>query len=206
MSKPIARASLLAMALLSTTAGTAVAAPHAGKKPACRVDRLTSGEGLRVSVSTDGRVLSLAPLDEAPQDLRVYPAGPDAVLVAYAGAGEHGPYGSSAIWRIPCAAGAAEAVAHIAGADFGHAALSRDRRALYFTGADGIYVLDLATFQTRRLTQAQRDTCARTHVAARDVVGERSSTRAHSRTRPAAATSTSGTRCRCCCATRELRR
>jgi hypothetical protein len=172
MSTPTARASLLALALLCATAGTALAQPHAGKKPACRVDRLTSGEGLRVSVSTDGRVLSLAPLDGPPQDLRVYAAAPDAVLVAYAGSGEHGPFGSSTLWRIPCAQGAAEAVAHIADADFGHAALSHDRRTLYFTGADGIFALDLATFQPRRLTQAARDTCTRNHVATRDVVGE----------------------------------
>ena len=173
MSKPIARASLLAMALLTATAGTARAAPRTGKKPACQVDRLTSGEGLRVSVSTDGRVLSLAPVDGPPQDLRVYAAEPDAVLVADAGTGEHGPYGSSTLWRIPCAQGAAaEAVAHIADADFGHAALSRDRRTLYFTGADGIFALDLAALQPRRLTQAARDTCTRNHVATRDVVGE----------------------------------
>lgn len=171
MSKPIARAALIAVALLAVAAGGSAHARGAGKKPGCQVDRLTSGEGLRVSISTDGRVLSLAPLDEPPQDLRVYPAGPDAVLVAYAGAGEHGPYGSSTLWRIPCAAGGAEAVAHIGGADFGHAALSRDRRTLFFTGEDGIFALDLTTFQARRLTQAKRDTCVRNHVAARDVVG-----------------------------------
>jgi len=177
MSKPIARVPplavpLLAIALLAATAGAARATPRAEKKAACRVDRLTSGEGLRVSVSTDGRVLSLAPLDGPAQDLRVYAAGPDAVLVAYAGSGEHGPTGSSTLWRIPCAQGAAEAVAHIADADFGHAALSHDRRTLYFTGADGIFALDLATLEPRRLTQAARDACTRNHVATRDVVGE----------------------------------
>jgi hypothetical protein len=160
------------MALLAASAAVARAAPRPGKKAACRVDRLTSAEGLRVSVSTDGRVLSLAPLDGPPQDLRVYAAAPDAVLVAYAGTGEHGPYGSSTLWRIPCAQGGAEAVAHISDADFGHAALSHDRRTLYFSGADGIFALDLATFQPRRLTLAARDTCARNHVATRDVVGE----------------------------------
>jgi hypothetical protein len=172
MLRSIVHACLLAMALLASTAAAARAEPRIGKKAACRVDRLTSGEGLRVSVSTDGRVLTLAPLDGPPQDLRVYAAGPDAVLVAYAGAGEHGPYGSSTLWRIPCAQGAAEPVAHIADADFGHAALARDRRTLYFTGADGIFALDLATFQPRRLTHAARDTCTRNHVATRDVVGE----------------------------------
>jgi hypothetical protein len=166
---PIARALLLALLL---AASPALAAHRAPKPAACQVDRLTAGEGLRVSVSTDGRVLSLAPLDGPPQDLRVYAAGPDAVLVAYAGTGEHGPFGSSTLWRIPCAQGPAEAVAHIADADFGHAALSHDRRSLYFTGADGIFALDLATFQPRRLTQAARDTCTRNHVATRDVVGE----------------------------------
>ncbi len=176
MPKPIARAPLLAIALLAATAGPARAAPRAGKgattRAACQVDRLTSAEGLRISVSTDGRVLSLAPVDDPPQELRVHPAGPDAVLVAYAGAGEHGPYGSSTLWRIPCAAGPAEAVAHFDGSDFGHAALSRDRHTLFFTGADGIFALDLATYQARRLTHADRDACARNHVPARDVVGE----------------------------------
>ena len=172
MSTRIARALLLAAALLVSAAGPARAGKNARGKAACQIDRLTSAEGLRVSVSADGRVLSLAPLDDAPQDLRVYPAGPDAVLVAYAGASEHGPYGGSTLWRIPCAAGGAEAVAHVAGADFGHAALSRDRRTLFFTGADGIFALDLATYQTRRLTHAARDACDRNHVPARDVVGE----------------------------------
>ncbi len=171
MSIPIARALLLALMVTAGAARPALAAHRAPKPVACRIDRLTAGEGLRVSVSTDGRVLALAPVDEAPQDVRVYTAAPDAVLVAYTGAGEHGPYGSSTLWRIPCAAGAAEEVAHIAGADFGHAALSHDRRTLFFTGADGIFALDLGTFQARRLTQAKRDTCARNHVPARDVVG-----------------------------------
>ena len=179
MSRSIARVLPLALLLAAGAARPARAAHRAGPsaarranaKAACKVDRLTSAEGLRVSVSTDGRVLSLVPLDDPPQDLRVYLAGPDAVLVAYAGAGELGPYGSSTLWRIPCAAGAAEAVAHIAGADFGHAALSRDRRTLFFSGADGIFALDLESYQARRLTQARRDACARNHVAARDVVG-----------------------------------
>src|SRR5882672_9486878 len=102
MSNPIARAALLVVALVTAAAGPARAGRHAGRNAACRIDRLTSTEGLRVSVSADGRVLALAPVDDPPQDLRVYPAGPDAVLVAYAGAGEHGPYGSNTLWRIPC--------------------------------------------------------------------------------------------------------
>jgi hypothetical protein len=124
---------------------------------------------LRIKVA--GRPLVLAPVEnDSPEALRVYPDGPNAVLVAYVGHTENAPHGSSTLWRVDCGDGAPETFAHLDAADFGHAALSADGRTLFFTGPDGVFTLDLATRQAHRLTTAASDECRSSNIPTLDVV------------------------------------
>ena len=140
-----------------------------GAEPACDVAMRASTAGT-LHVDVAGRPVDLAPVDSAVDELRVYPDGPASVLVAYAGRGDNGPHGSGTLWRVDCKAGAPVAVAHIADADFGHAALAADRRTLYFTGADGVFGLELSSGKSRRLTTAVDAACRKNEIPARDVI------------------------------------
>jgi hypothetical protein len=144
--------------------------PTAAESPACAVSMVPSEDRmLRVNVA--GRPLVLTPFDnDSPEALRVYPDGPDAVLVAYVGHTQNTPYGSATLWRVACASGAAEIFAHMEAADFGHAALSADRKTLFFSGPDGVFALDLASRQSRRLTTAASVQCLKADFSAVDVV------------------------------------
>lgn len=149
----------------------ALAAPARGApKPACAVV-LSPAVPNEVHVNVAGRDVLLERTESAAVEARMFPAGAGAVLVSWAGRDEHGPLGSSSLWKVACKAGGAEVVAHHEGADFGHAALSPDAKSLFFSGPDGIYALDLARKTERRLTQASSGYCAENHVEARDVVG-----------------------------------
>lgn len=124
-------------------------------RPACKVELVATDPSLwevRIRVGTSE--LSLGTSNTLAQELVVYPAGPDAVLVAYASSNEHGPSGGPKLWRVTCTSPRAEVFACMQDADFGHSALSPDKRTLLFTGLDGIFSLDLQTRTTRRLTQA----------------------------------------------------
>jgi hypothetical protein len=149
---------------------TASAAPRPTISLACKVALVPSPKNLRVKVGN--RELSLTPVEKPPQDLRVYPATKDAVLVAYSGHDANGPYGSAVLWRVPCKAGEPEVVASIEHADFGHAAPAKNGRTLFFTGADGAFALDLASYQAQRLTQPKREVCQNNQLPTRDVVGD----------------------------------
>jgi hypothetical protein len=129
-----------------------------------------SGRELRVNVA--GRPLVLAPMDsDSPVALSVYPVvGQNAVLVTYVGHTDNAPQGGGRLWRVSCADGMPETFVHIADADFGHAALSADRRTLFFTGADGVFALDLTTRRARRLTTAASTECLRSGYPTLDVV------------------------------------
>ena len=140
-----------------------------GAEPACAVALRSSTAGT-LHVDVAGRMVDLAPVDNAVDELRVYPDGPASVLVASAGRGDNGPHGSGTLWRVDCKAGAPVALAQVADADFGHAALAADRRTLYFTGADGVFGLDLSTGRSRRLTTAVDAACRKNEFVARDVV------------------------------------
>jgi hypothetical protein len=102
-------------------------------------------------------------------ELRVYPSGPDAILVAVV-RGSDVPQGSSTLWRVPCGAGPPETFAQIERADFGHSALAADGRTLFFTGENGIFTLDLKTRNARRLTRPTFPYCTKNDVPAQDVV------------------------------------
>jgi hypothetical protein len=138
--------------------------------PACAVSMEPSQDRtLRVKVA--GRPLVLTPFDDdSPEALRVYPDGPNAVLVAYVGHTQNSPHGSATLWGVACASGAAETFAHMEAADFGHAALSADRKTLFFSGPDGVFALDLASRQARRLTTAASAQCLKANFPAVDVV------------------------------------
>lgn len=156
---------ILLVSLLVVTAPNAYA-----NQPACAAS-LGSPAGDVVRVSVGSREATLDHAVPYPDELRVYPAGASAVLVAYAARTEHGPTGSATLWRVACKAGAPEPIAHVEGADFGHSTLSPDGRTLLFTGPDGVFALDLTTRKTRRLTQAALDYCQRNQIGTRDVVG-----------------------------------
>ncbi|HEV2700341.1 MAG TPA: hypothetical protein VGV09_01830 [Steroidobacteraceae bacterium] len=127
-----------------------------------------SGSELRVRVG--GRRYVLPVENDGPYELRVYPGGANAVLVAYVSHTENAPRGSSTLWSIHCAAGAPEAFVHLPEADFGHAELSVDGRTLFFTGANGVFALDMKSLQVRRLTTSASNECQRRHYSALDVV------------------------------------
>jgi hypothetical protein len=160
-------ASILAICAL---AGPAFSAGRSASVPACKVAFVITAKGPRIRVG--GRELSFTPIDKPPQELRVYPATKDAVLVAYAGHDANGPYGSTNLWRVSCKEGEPEVVASIEHADFGHAALARNGRTLFFTGADGAFALDLSSYQAQRLTQPKREICQKNEIPTRDVVGD----------------------------------
>jgi hypothetical protein len=147
-------------------------AARASAKPACRVALAPATDSVNVVVR--GRRLSLERMDRPPQEIRVYPFGADAVLIAWAGRSSRGPYGSSTLWKIPCKTGPAESFLHVEGADFGHSALSADGRSLLFTGREGIESIELTSRKRQRLT----DPPALAHCdlndtpRARDVVGQ----------------------------------
>jgi hypothetical protein len=125
-----------------------------------------------VALRVGGREVTLGQADRAPQELRVYPGGPDAVLVAHGGRdSQNVPYGSSTLWQVSCTRGAATTFVHVDGADFGHSALAPDTRTLFFTGPDGIFAIDLSTRAKRRVTRAAVPYCRKNEVDARDVVG-----------------------------------
>lgn len=142
---------------------------HAAEEPACAVTLKPSPAG-SVHVDVAGRALKLGAVDGSVDELRVYPAGADAVLVATAGRGDNGPHGSGTLWKLGCQGGAAQVVASIVDADFGHAALAPDHRSLFFSAGDGLFALDLATGRPRRLTTATSDACRRNQIPARDVI------------------------------------
>lgn len=129
-----------------------------------------------VKVKVAGRVFVLEKENgERTESLKIYPADAGSVFVAivYAGSAQREPRGSDSLWRVPCAAGGnATIVAHAAGADFGHSALIRDGRKLFYTGADGIFVLDLGTQKSRRVTKAAFAVCTQEQFDAIDVVRE----------------------------------
>ena len=132
--------------------------------PDAKASQLVLKVGSREVILTDA--------DGTPQELRVYPGGPDAVLVGYGGRdSQNVPYGTPTLWRVPCTGGAAKAFAHVDGADFGHSVLGPDARTLFFTGPDGIFTLDLATQATRRVTRASLAYCRKNEIDTRDVVG-----------------------------------
>jgi hypothetical protein len=103
-------------------------------------------------------------------ELRVYPSGPEAILVVHVERDPTGPQGSSTLWRVPCAGGPAEPFVHIDHADFGHSALAADGRTLFFTGESGIFSLDLKKRTSRRLTRSTFPDCSRNEVPSHDVV------------------------------------
>ena len=165
---------MVSRALLACIAlGCALAAPSVAARstdtPACAVSLKPSPPG-SVHVDVAGRPLKLGAVDGAVDELRVYPAGADAVLVATAGRGDNGPHGSATLWKLGCQGGAAQVVASIADADFGHAALAPDGRSLFFSAGDGLFALDLATGRPRRLTTATSPACRKNQVPARDVI------------------------------------
>jgi hypothetical protein len=157
-------------------------AAGAGPLPACAIRLAPEGGaggragGVRAVVGEGKgeREITLDGGGGRAEALRLYPGDARAVLVAvvYAGGDRSEPAGSDTLWRVPCGAGAGgpAPVKRMAGADFGHSALSPDGRTLWFTGPDGVYALDLRTRKARRLTRAASPDCARQGVRARDVV------------------------------------
>jgi hypothetical protein len=131
-----------------------------------------AGTGQVVALKVGGREVNLDRADGTPQELRVYPGGPSAVLVAYGGRdSQNVPHGTSTLWQVPCTARPPKAFVHVDGADFGHSALAPDTRTLFFTGPDGILAIDLATRAIRRVTHAALPYCRKNEIDTRDVVG-----------------------------------
>src|SRR6266700_4186222 len=136
------------LVVLACVGGSVAANGAVGeRRPACKVQLVAPDPRLwptqEVRVKAGGREVSLGKVKSLPQDLVVHPAGADEVFVAYVGQNEHGPYGGDTLWQISCKAPRAEVFTRIQDADFGHSALSSDRKTLLFTGADGIFALDL---------------------------------------------------------------
>ncbi len=147
----------------------AASPPAESVRPACSVTLVASTPSTQ-QVSVGKHVVALEPIDGPPQELRVFPADSNSVLLAYTGRTDNGPYGSSTLWKVACKTALIEAFVQIAEADFGHAVLARDRRSVFFSGRDGIFALDLASRRTKRLTMAASDDCAKNDYQARDVV------------------------------------
>jgi hypothetical protein len=128
-----------------------------------------------VKVKVGGRVFVLEKENgERAESLSIYPADATSVLVAiiYRDNAEQ-PCGSETLWRVPCdSAKALEKFADVEGADFGHSALARSGRTLFFTGADGVLALDLVTGKSRRVTHPTFPYCTETVLRAIDVVLE----------------------------------
>jgi hypothetical protein len=161
--------------------GKAVAAERAPDSVAlaCKVQLVNShaseGQQEAVRVKVAGREVALDHTEWPADRLRVYAKDAASVLVAiaYVEGSQHEPRGSGALWRVPCAPdGAPQKVVTIDGADFGHSALARGGRTLFFTGEEGVFALDLRTWKSRRLTRATNPFCAENSVPTRDVVGE----------------------------------
>jgi hypothetical protein len=161
----------------------AATAPDSDRKSdgelACKVDLLAPPAEATVDapvrIKVNGHELSLGRTPMNAESLRVYPADAASVLVAivYVGSSEGDPNGGNSLWRVPCAAGGQPSkVAQSEGADFGHSALAADGRQLFYTGADGIFALNLRTWKSRRLTTAAFAYCKENEMTARDVVGE----------------------------------
>jgi hypothetical protein len=170
MARPfVGRHAGLVLLLACGAAGLGLRGP-ADPTPACKVELAPASAAFHLRVRVGERELDLGPVDWEPKELRVYPDGTGAVLVAYRGSDGETPQGGSTLWRIPCAEGPADRFAEMEGADFGHAALAPDARTLFFTGPDGVFALDLATRATRRITRASSPYCEKNDVDTRDVV------------------------------------
>ena len=113
-------------------------------KPAC-VATLADGH-----LAIDGKPTQAEVSTDADSKLVSWPHAGGLVVSWTTNAPETTPAGSEDVYTLDCGSHAASLLAHVDGADFGHAAA--DATTLYFTGPDGVAALDLATRQVRPVT------------------------------------------------------
>lgn len=102
----------------------------------------------------------------------VYPHTDTTIFVAWAATGRGGEYlGSPKLYDVPCDAPARASVfASVAGASFGHGAMTGDGKTLYFSGPAGVQALDIPTRAIRAVTTAPRSHGCSADKQMRDIV------------------------------------